>query len=517
MLNKFDLRFADFLQDEGTVDLAECEMRYQKSQSTLKRCVYRLNDYLPIDQVFTIENNQVHSRMNRTNYEELCLKLELKDYSTRLGERILYILFTGFFRPKVNTTKIYETLGLSLTTKKKDSRKIKKELKEMGLYVENHYRKGIAIHGAEEHYRNYIALKLSNIVELDREDNLMPRKANSPIQKLVYNSFVDELQTIHIQTKQRIQHLLEEKDMSVDYLSKKFLYIYYALTTFRINKGASINSHSFDMVKVPEFSLFEHQLESEYMDYVMASLNYEPPLRFPRHPEINKIAQFLITLVEQDYRVIIYTKQELFEAVYAYIYKCHVLNNLGYTFYDHKLERTHIELESLYTLVKERIENHQDSFMVQFNRYQLAVICLILETYILRNQIAGEGTKRIVVITNSSIEKIHFFEEKLKQFVEFEIIGYATINELYKLEDLDYDEIIVFSSRIRALLLDHGYSNVRINFYMQSSDVKKLMDASFTSNQNAKLHTEEIIEQLSGKSEQEKIRFLKQAYKDYFL
>jgi len=39
MLTKFDLRFADFLQDEGCVRLDECESRYKKSQSTLKRCV----------------------------------------------------------------------------------------------------------------------------------------------------------------------------------------------------------------------------------------------------------------------------------------------------------------------------------------------------------------------------------------------------------------------------------------------------------------------------------------------
>lgn len=516
-LNKFDLRFVDFIQDEGKVELTECEMRYKKSLSTLKRCVYRVNNYLPADQSFTIEDNCVKSRMNRTDYENLCLRLPLEQYSTVLGERIMFVLFTGFFESKVNLTKLYERIWLSQTTKKKDSRILKEELKKMELHVENHYRKGIEIKGSEENYRNYITLKLSNIIELDKNDELTPRKANTPIQKLVYESFIEELSAIHKETKQIIQQLLEKEELSVDYPSKKFIYIYYALATFRIYKGFFIQEHSFEMFKVPKFSLFDHTLESEYLDYIMATLNYKEPLQFPEEQEVKKLTKFLMSVIEKDYSVTIYTKQEMFEALYAYIYKCRVLNDLSYSFYDHKLERTHIELEKVYALIKKKIEGNRELFTVDFTHYQLSVICLILETFILKNQIAGEGRRKIFIITNSSSEKVHFFEETLKQFVEFEVAGYATINELHKLEYIPYDDIIVFSSRIHTLLLEHGYRSLRINFYVKSEDVKLLIDSGFKSNQNVKLLAKKIVDGLEVKTKQERIWFLKSEYKDYFL
>lgn len=517
MLNKFDLRFADFLQDEGCVGLDECEKRYKKSQSTLKRCVYRINNYLPMHLSFIIENNQVYSRINRIDYENLCIELKLKDYSTVLGERILLILFSGFFNGKINLTKLYEDIGLSQTTKKKDSRKMKEELQKMNLFVVNHYRKGIEITGSEDNYRNYIALKLSNIIELDKEDDLKARKANTPIQKLVYHSFIEKLKEIHDETKPFIQDLLDERQLSVDYASKKFLYIYYALATFRIKREYFIQDYSVETVEVPKFSLFNHPLESKYMDYVIASLNYKEPLRFPKNKVIEQLTYFFMSIVNNDYGIKIYTEKEFFHALYAYIYKCKILNDLGYSFYDHKLERTYIELEDLYSLIKRKIKNRQKDFPVQFTRYQLSVLCLIIETFISRNRVAGMGRKRIIVITNSSSEKVHYFEEKLKQFIEFEIIDYATINELHKLEDIEYDEIIVFSSRIQALLLEHNYKSLRINFYVKSEDVKLLIDAGFTSNQSTKLIAKEIIQQLKGKTEQEKNSVLKTEYKDYFL
>jgi len=466
---------------------------------------------------FIIENNQIISRINRLDYEELCIRLNLKDYSTVLGERVLLILFNGFFNGAINLTKLYETISLSQTTKKKDSRKLKEYLQEMALYVVNHYKKGIEITGSEENYRNYIALKLSNIIELDKEDNLTARKANTPIQKLIYNSFINELKKTHDMTKPFIQELLSARQLSADYASKKFLYIYYAIATFRINKDYYLQDYTFETVKVPQFFLFDNPLESQYMDYVISSLNYKNPLQFPKNKKIEKLTYFLVDIINNDYGITIYTENELFQALYAYIYKCKLLNDLGYSFYDHKLERTHIELEDLYSLIKEKIEITQKDFSVEFTRYQLSVLCLIAETFIFRNRMADKARKRIVVITNSSSEKVHYFEEKLKQFIEFEIVDYATINELHKLEDINYDKIIVFSSRIQALLLEHDYESIRLNFYVKSEDIKALLDNGFTSNQSTKLSTEDIIKELNEKTEQEAILFLKTVYRDYFL
>lgn len=515
MLNKFELRFADFLQDEGIVKLGECETRFQKSQSTLKRSIYRMNDYLPPEQHFVIKNNQVMSQINRADYEELCERLELREYATGLGERILLILFTGFFEEKVNLTQLYEDLGLSQTTRKKDSRKLKAYLKDMHLNVENHYNKGIAITGTEESYRNYIALKLSNIIELDREDDLTARKANTPVQKQVYQSYIDEIKRWYRKTKMSIQESLEQKHLSVDYASKKFLYIYYTIARMRMKKGHIVKKDTLK-IETPHFHLFENKEESRYMDYVMASLNYKEPLQFPIDDKIKKIVNLLIDTVEIHFEMIIYTKVDLFESLYAYMYKCQILNKLGYSFYDHKLEQTYVELEDLYEMIEEAMEKAQEC-TIQLTQEQVSVVSLIIETYLLKNQLAGTGKKKLVIITNSSAEKVDYFEEKLKQFVEFEIVEYATLNELHKLDTIEYDDIIVFSSRIQTVLRDLGYTSLRIPFYLKFEDVKRLIEAGFTSNQNAKLIAREVIEELDGKSQNEKVEYLKGTYGDYFL
>ncbi|WP_440895257.1 hypothetical protein ACS127_11880 [Amphibacillus sp. Q70] len=517
MLNKFDLRFAGFLQDEGVVSLKECEERYNKSQSTLKRCVYRINKYLPNHQAFLIKQNQVFSQIDRQKYESLCQKLSLEEYSTNIGERIMSILFKGFFDDTINQTQLYKEIDLSQTTKKKDNRILKEKLAEMNLKAENLYRLGIRIKGSEAEYRKYIALKLSNIVELDKDDHITARKANTPIQKKVFITYIETILSIHRKTKKVILELLDKNSLSVDYASKKFLYIYLAISTLRIERGHCIQEETKGMPEVPAYHLFDHPLESKHMDYIMASLNYKGLVQFPFNQSVNSVVEALVLTVKNEIQQELYTEKALFESLYSYIYKCKILNLLGYSFYDTKLERTYTELKHIYQMVKKTIQEVETIVNIRFSRYQLSVICLIIGRFLMKNRLAGRNIKKVFVITNSSSEKVHYFEESLKRYVEFEIVGYATINELHKLERFDYDEVIVFSSRIQALLLQNGFSSVRLNYYLELEDVKRLIDVGFTSNHNRKLIASELAEKAAGKTSAEIVQLLKEDYDDYFL
>lgn len=516
-LNKFDLRFANFLQDEGIVSLKECEERYQKSLSTLKRCVYRINKYLPNHQVFLIKQNQVFSQMDRQKYESLCEKLSLEEYSTGVAERIMSILFKGFFNETINLTQLYQEIDLSQTTKKKDSRKLKEKLTQMNLTAENLYRLGIRIKGSEAEYRKYIALKLSNIVELDKVDHITARKANTPIQKKVFITYIETILSIHRKTKKIIHELLARNSLSVDYASKKFLYIYMAVSTLRIEQGHYIQEETEGMPEVHSYQLFDHPLESKHMDYVMASLNYKELVHFPFNQSVNSVVEALVLTVKNKIQQELYTEKALFESLYSYIYKCKILSLLGYSFYDDKLERTYTELKHVYEMVKKTIKEVESTVDVRFSRHQLSVICLIIERFLMKNRVAGRNTKKLFVITNSSSEKVHYFEESLKRYVEFEIVGYATINELHKLERFDYDQVIVFSSRIQMLLLQNGFPSVRLNYYIESEDVKRLIDVGFASNHNTKLVARELAEKTAGKTTEEIVQLLKDDYEDYFL
>lgn len=519
ILNKFDLRFAGFLQDEAEIPLEECVERFEKSESSLKKSIYRINDHLDNGQHFLVKRNKVYSKIHRTEYENLCQSLSLENYVTIINERLMFILFNGFFNRQVNLTQLYRQLGLSQATKKKDSKQAKAFLKKMDLQMKNRYRLGIEIEGSEFNYRKYIAQKLSNIVELDKNDELKQRKANTPIQNELYTLCMDHIGPIHQSTKASIRKVLDERVLEVDYASKKFVYLYFAVSTWRIKQGNVLSNLKLigKQLKVPSFSLFDQTNEARQMDFIMASLNYTQLLEFPFDENNHRITTNIMNKVRIEYIDSLYTTEELYNKLYAYIYKCRLLNQLDYYFYDDKLDRTYVELDTLYNLISEVVQEIEEKYKVNFSKEQLSVICLIIETVVSQNIVAGEHSKNIFIITNSSSEKVHYFTQHLKNFVEFELVDYATINELYKLNMNKWDSIIVFSSRIQALLLERGYNSLKLNFYIKSNDVKKLIDEGFYSNKNAKLIRKEIAEKMAHKTKKEIMTLLKEDYGEYFL
>ena len=113
---------------------------------------------------------------------------------------------------------------------------------------------------------------------------------------------------------------------------------------------------------------------------------------------------------------------------------------------------THIHPE-LYEVV---VRNIDRVFPFELTEPQMSMICLIVKRFIIKNRLNKRERKKIVVITNSSVEKVKYFLEELAQHANFEMVSYLTINELYTLEELDFNTIITFSNRIAMLLADMG-------------------------------------------------------------
>lgn len=517
-VTEFDLKLANFVQDKGTIDFDTCVSLYDKSESTLKRSIYTLNEYLPEDLHFSISNHNIQTNMTYADFSMLCVKIDLSDYSTSIDERIMLVICYAFFQGILNTTELYKKLGLSISTKKKDRKELGKMLGNNDVQVINRHSKGIELVGNERYLRMYVARKLISVIELNENDEFIQRKANTPIQKLLYNKFEEYLGVYHDEVTEELKKLFKKTETSVDYASKKFIYIHTAISLLRIKKGYQIKENLEDMPKVSHYNMLPVKTDSRYLDYLIVSLNYKETMEFPKNENIEKITNDFIQTIEREMDVQFYVQDEIYKEIYAYLYKCQIKNKLDYFFYDDKLDDTQKIFPHLFEVIQKSTKQYVKQYQFSLTDEQISVICLIVETYIMKNHLITDDNPRIIIITNSSVEKVNFFLENLKHYVDFKMVSYLTINELYKLESLNFDFILTFSNRITILLKELGWESIKLNFYLNTEDFKKLIDKGFTSNRNKKFSAENFIEKLSTQgSQEEQVDFLRTNYSEYFL
>lgn len=121
-----------------------------------------------------------------------------------------------------------------------------------------------------------------------------------------------------------------------------------------------------------------------------------------------------------------------------------------------------------------------------------------------------------MIVTNSSIEKIDFFMERMKFRVDVELLDVININELYLLEKLDYDFLIVFSNRISTMLDSLGYSCVKLHFYLTETDFELLNHLGFSTSRR-KLKIGAFLAEIRGMDERKATDYLLERYSDFFL
>ncbi len=517
-MTEFDLRLANYVQDKGRIDFETCESLFGKSRSSMKRSIYTLNEYLPESLHFSISNHEMKTHMTYADFSNLCARLTLEDYSTSVDERLMLVVCYAFFRGIVNMTQVYTELNLSVSTKKNDRKELGSMLEGKGVRIVNRHRRGIELLGNERFQRMYVARKLISVIELNEHDAFVPRKANTPVQKLLYEVFEEHLAEYHEEVKAELEKFFRQSAASVDYASKKFLYIHYAISIMRINKGHQIKTALKDMPEVPRYNLLPVKKDSQYLDYLIASLNYKEPIEFPTNETIKEMTHCLIKWIEENMDFQIFTLENFFNEMYAYLYKCQIKNKLDYFFYDDKLDNTKKEFPGLFRVIQKGTDLLADRYDFRLTEHQVSVICLMAETYLMQNRLVRKNNPKILIITNSSVEKVKFFLEALSQHVGYEMVSYLTINELYKLNQLDFDAILTFSNRITVLLNELGWESIKLNFYLTTEDIKKLLDNGFTSNRNRKVLAEEVVDELLEKhTKEEMIRHLRERFPDFVL
>lgn len=160
-INKSELKLLKRIQEKKSFNLEESEVVFNKSEISLKRNISNLNSYLPDEKKLKILNNTVTAEIDYRDYIEFVHNLSLNDYIISQGERINLMIVYSFFSEILNMTSLYDNLGISLTTKKKDSKELSNILESNELKSEIVAKKGIKVVGNERNYRILIASILS--------------------------------------------------------------------------------------------------------------------------------------------------------------------------------------------------------------------------------------------------------------------------------------------------------------------------------------------------------------------
>ncbi|MBT2698979.1 helix-turn-helix domain-containing protein [Bacillus sp. ISL-40] len=521
-INKLDLKIISFLQEKGKLDLTDSDQLFGRSANSLKRHIVNINLYLPTEKQIKILGTTVLSTLTYNDYINFMNNLSLDEYFSSQSERIFTIIVLCFLNKSLNTTRLYEEIGISLTTKKKDNRALTEYLKLRNLDMEIIPKRGIEIVGDEINFRILTTSILASMLEMDYFGKLINRKANNPLQKMITMIFSEKTKIEIRQATELLEDFIEINEMRVSYPSKKFFYIYLILSLYRIKSGILLKADEKLQLKVRTYHLLkikDHDEKDEnlFLDYLISSLDYTsytPP------PIDNQLKEVIITFIAEIQKNIIttfYSSEPVFNEVYKYIYKSIIRNKHDYHFYDNKLDDTHRELPKLFGIVSRAIPVIESKIDIQFTRQQISTLTLIFRKFIMENKIIGRNSKRIVIVTNSTVEKTSFFVENLRHYVDVTIVENININELHLLKDLDYNSIITFSNRIATLLGEENYTCIKLNFYLHPDDIEKLLGLGFSSSSRRKILSDPFLDEIANKSPSEIKKLLLQKFSSHFL
>lgn len=515
-VHAFDLQVAAWLQEKNVLKLEDCESLFGKSASSVKRSIAEINAFLPEEQYIRIDDNQAVCHLSYMEYIRFIQSLTLDDYYSSQKERVTIMVIYSFFNFQLNTARLYESLHISMTTKKKDSRELSLYLKEQSLETRVIPKKGIEIIGEEESFRMLACTILAKYVEVGEEFELVLRKANNPWQRMIAEYFLIKTDNEITEARQLMETVREEFQLRIAYTSLKFLYLYLICTLYRGRNGHKLSSLKELSLEVTHYHILPDAVESEYLDRMISSLDFTSHVMPPVNVGLKNLSEKLIEDVQAKIITRIADDRHIHEEVYAYLHKCILRTTYHVSFYDNKLEETKQLYNNLYEVIAGSVGKLEHFYGIRLTHFQIASLTLIFRKFVEKNKKAGRNSKRIVIITNSAREKIGFFIEQMKLYVDISKAELLHINELYLLKDQPYDYLIVFSNRIAMMVEEMGYPCLKLHFYLTHEDIEKLYHAGF-SIAKRKLKAEEFVKELMGVPEEQRKDYLLERYEDFFI
>lgn len=511
-----DLRLLTYIQDQKSVSIKQLAMYFKKDLSSIRKEIHHMNHELPDYFQITIHKNQVTSAMNYSDYLNFIQNMEISQYFPSVQERVAVIMLLCFQDGYVNLSRLYNTWGFSLTTKKKDTKYLKTYLAPYGLEISILRKKGITIQENEFQFRLAVSSFLLLIAEVGENLKFYERLANSPFEHLLYLHFSDILKEVESSAIQAYLKILEAVKVMPSYPSKKMLLIYLVLYYYHIDYLKEPPKFLIARPVIP-FTLSDSVFENYAINHVISILDFRPFLSVPRSAKLEQKINSFFQSVGSELRLDFYTEEQVFQELYTYLYKKIFVHYYHIELSDKLVKNTEQYEYKIYNCISRYASFFQEDWKFQMNPDHISAITLIIKKWILRNNTIGREKKRLILITNTIQEKLEYFIETLKEYIDFKIIAILDINELYQIKNLSYHYIITLSDRTSLVLEKLGYSYVRLHFFLTDSDIVLLKSLGFPT-KASKFIAHNLIGQIfSNHSEKSAEEYLFEHYGDYFI
>lgn len=513
MLTQTHISLLKYISNNPNTNLNQMSTYFSRTPTYIRREIALLNVYLDNNFEIKIKNSEIKTDLDYESFLIFMENLPIFDYAPNQIERHKSLIVQSFFEEFLNLTEIYNQWNLSLTTKKNDLKALEKYIAPFNLYVKRFPGIGIKIEGDLLQYRNLITQILIDCSDIF-DSKLTIRRANTPIEKQLYNYVFGKTKDHYSKTTTTIQNFLDEYQININYHSKKFFFLYVLLVYYQ-NKKPIKNIKRLQLEPL-NFYLFENRNENIAFNQIVSMIDFDPLVIFPHNEVLMALTQNFANDLETHLEHDIHTKKEMVEDLYNFIYRQYFYNHFNYIFQDKLVTDTALVFPNLFRYVESRLNNIESFFNFKFHDEQIASLTLIAEKWHSKNQLYGKMRKKIILVTNIGFERVDYFIETLKNYVDFEHISTIDVNELHLLENYNFDLILTFSNRTTSILHNLGYNSIKIAYFLDHNNILKLYNAG-CSIAKKRIVSASLIDELSDKNDLQKIEFLKEHYDHLFL
>lgn len=513
-LSYSDLSLLRFLQKRQRISLSKVALQFQKDEISIRRTIERINLFSP-EPMVEIQKGFCLSRLSYKEFVDFIQQITMGDYTSSYIERIRVMIVTIFFNGYVNASSLYEYWGLSLTTKKQDTAHLRQFLSRHGLSLLTLKKKGLTIEGDELQLRFLVIDILHPLLEFTAENRIEARYANTPLEKQSYDLAGTYLQPVSRQAVEQLNSFLTEYNLSLNYPSKKFLLLFICIMEIRPVDESMDFCYRLPLAPL-NIRFVDGLRENKLYNVAFSMMNFSRSLDFPFDKRLWHTTEQFTEQVVNHLKTPFTIQEEFINELYSYFYREITLNHFHCTFVDKTVENTKEQFSYLYETIRKYEVYFKASYNFSFMDEHVSTLTLLVQKHILRNRTITRHYKKIVVMTSINFERVSFFLEQTKEYVELQWMGTLNINEIHKLKGMDYDYIFCFSSRIFNLLNSQDLPVIRMNFFVDSSDMETLLARGFSTRKHRFL-TASFVSEIGGKSEPEIEAYLKENYGDYFV
>lgn len=519
VLNSSSLNLIKYILDKKKISIKDTSLYFNKNESTIRREIELINLHSKDKNIIIIDNGMLETSFNYKKYTEFIESLSINQYSSTPIERINIILISALLNDYVNLTTIYNNLGLSLSTKKNDTKYLKKLLISNNLKLTILKRKGIKIEGDENRFRLLVVKKLQLIMDVTLDNMLERRKANNPYENYAYNLFIKKISPYENIIKAKLIYFLNNINVNISYLSKRFLILYLSVSIFRQENKYNLTSITKVPITVTNYKLFDNSLENQEFNNVAAILDTTPYQPFPFDEKLLKLSNIFVNKFLIDIKINILNKDQFIKEVYYFMYKQICSHYLDVSFDDKLVNNVEIALPKIHKIISINEKIFKEDYNIKLNNIQISTLSLIAKKWLNITSSVKRESLKIILVTNIVYERVQFFEGLIKSYYDVKLVGVFTLYDIEKIKTIKYDFIILFSNRMLSVIKEEFKNAIKVNFFLNDEDIKTLNSYGFKSSKRRILLNEFIdeIKNLTPKNESKVIEYIKENYNDYFL